>query len=395
MIKIILIITFLIFTLQADIIGFYKSAIVNLQYNKTYSLYKRSATLSQDAIFDSQYANFNINTSYIYTKAKTLKNHFNTSNISLNDKIDLFNKKSYLIKAITFGVKVKKFLLDSKKEQLFNALVSMISLYHATNKKIILNKKLYGEQSFIYKKLYILQLHGAISTLDLLRFKNLLTTSQTKIIRQENELLKMKKQLNLYAPNQPIPHLNSHIKYSKKQFLLQNPSLKVNEAMTDKLIAQANAYSHNYLPKLTIGIAYQKVNDPTANGNNFDFNIALHIPLNSGNFRKAEALKVSALNQESKNTVFKLQREKEYIILYQNYKNAQEQLLVLKANLVDYKQSKKIVKTAFLKQFIDFNNYLQVLTQTLYIQEKIINLRSQVNLNVTLINYIASGVIYE
>ena len=395
MIKIICILIALSLFLQANVINFYRTVIKNLQYDKTYSLYEQSATLSQDALVYSQYANLSLDASYANTKAKLLQSSFNTSDIAISDTLDIFNKKSYLIDAIASDIKSQRYLLQNKKEQLFHILVSMIALYHALNQKIILNQKLYDEQKSLYDKLFILQKHGAISKLDLLRFKNTLTQLQTKIIYQKNDLIKMKKQLNLYAPKQNIPNLDSKIRYSKKSFLSHNPLSNANEAMAEKSFAQAKALGNNYLPELTVSMAYQKLDDPTSYGNNYSFNLALHIPLNSSDKKKAEALKAKALSQKSHKIELQLQREKQYIALLQNYKSANKQLQVLQSNLNDYIQNQQTVKAAFMKQYIDFNSYLQVLSQTLHIQEQIIDLQQQRNQNATFINSIASGVLYE
>jgi outer membrane protein TolC len=165
--------------------------------------------------------------------------------------------------------------------------------------------------------------------------------------------------------------------------------------MAEKSLAQAKALGDNYLPELTVGMAYQKLDDPTSYGNNYSFNLALHIPLNSSDQKEAEALKAKALSQESHKIELQLQRENQYIALLQNYESANKQLQVLQSNLNDYIQSQQTVKDAFVKQYIDFNSYLQVLSQTLHIQEQIIDLQQQRNQNATFINSIASGVLYE
>jgi len=63
--------------------------------------------------------------------------------------------------------------------------------------------------------------------------------------------------------------------------------------------------------------------------------------------------------------------------------------------LHDYEQSEKTIKTAYLRQYIDFNTYTQVVLQTLHVKEQIIELKSKKELEATILNNIASGVIYE
>ena len=390
-----ILITTLSFILNADVISFYKDTIKTLSYDKTYSLYKQSNKLSQEGISYSRYANFSFDASYADTKAKTLNDPFHTVDISLYDNIDIFGKKSYQITSLALDVKAQKSLLDIQKEQLFNSLVDMIAFYYVTKEKRLLNEKLYSEQKIIYNKLHKLQLQGSLSNLDLLRFKNTLTALQTKLLNQKNEIQKMKNQLNLYAPNKKIPYLESKLRYTKNDFLSKNPHSKLNKIEADKLLVQAKSLHDNYLPELTVGVAYQDINDPTSYGNNYNFTIGIHMPINSGDFKEDEALKVNALSKRSKAIEYKLQRKNEYIKRFQDYQSALEQLKILNDNLTDYKKSEKTIKVSFLKQYVDFNTYLQVLTQALDVKERIIDLKYQADVQATILNNISSGVIYE
>lgn len=90
-----------------------------------------------------------------------------------------------------------------------------------------------------------------------------------------------------------------------------------------------------------------------------------------------------------------MQRKNEYVTRYQDYINAVQQLKVLNENLDDYEQSEKTIKTAYLRQYIDFNTYVQVIVHTLHIKEQIIDMTSKKELEATILNGIASGVIYE
>ena len=149
------------------------------------------------------------------------------------------------------------------------------------------------------------------------------------------------------------------------------------------------------MPTVTTGVAYQQLDDPTSYGNNYSFNIGLHIPLNQGNKKEAEALKVAALSTQSRSIEIKVQRENEYISRHQAYLNATKELAVLQHSLVAYQKSEKSIKEAYLKQYVDFNTYLQVLTEILGVKEQIITLKYQRDLEATIINAIGSGKIYE
>jgi len=283
-----------------------------------------------------------------------------------------------------------------KKEQLYISLINMIAIYNKRLKQHSLYRSVLNEQKNIYNKLEKLQKKGAMTSIDLLRFKNQLTSLKMSIMNQENEILKMKKQLNLYAPNQQIPMLqNSKLLYSEKEFLKQNPQLNFNNAEAQKLLVQAQGLEHSYLPDITAGVAYQQLGDPSSYGNNYSFTVGLQIPINSGNFKKTQALKVKAFSLKSKNTQYQIGRKNEYTTRYQDYINASKQLKILQESLSDYEKSEKTIKTAYLRQYIGFSTYLQVLLQTLHIKEQMLQVKSTKELEATLLNNIASGIIYE
>ena len=175
-------------------------------------------------------------------------------------------------------------------------------LYNKILKQHSLYRSVLNEQKDIYDKLEKLQQKGAMTSIDLLRFKNQLTSLKMTIMNQENEILKMKKQLHLYAPNQKIPTLkSSKLLYSEKDFLKQNPQLNFNNTEAQKLLVQAKGLDYSYLPDITAGATYQQNSDPTSYGNNYSFTVGLQIPINSGNFKESQALKVKAFSLKSQN----------------------------------------------------------------------------------------------
>ena len=396
MIKIILILIITSMTLDADIIDFYKKTVSTLQYDKEYALNKKANQLTQSGVNYSKYANFTFNADYGKTKAKGLTNAFDTTNVTFNDRLDLFGKNSYKINTLALNLKSQKSLLNIQKEQLFISLVNMIALYNKTLEQHSLYKAVLNEQKNIYNKLEKLQIKGAMTSIDLLRFKNQLTSLKMTIMNQENEILKMKKQLHLYAPNQQIPTLkSSKLLYSEEEFLKRDPQLNLNNTEAQKLLVQAKGLDDSYLPDITAGVAYQQLGDPTSYGNNYSFTVALQIPINSGNFKETEALKVKAFSLKSQNIQYRIKRKNEYITRYQDYINASKQLKILQESLSDYEKSEKNIKTAYLRQYVGFNTYLQVLLQTLHVKEQILQVKSKKALEATLLNNIASGIIYE
>ena len=394
--KLIIILFLMSIVLNADVMSFYKSVLKTLKYDKTYSLSKKASDISRESVHYGLYTNFIFDVNYASIKARTLNSSFDTTDVAINDTLDLFGKGNYKVKKLSLDLKEKKSLLDLQKEQLFITLVDILAQYHKIDEQSSLHTTLLEEQENIYNKLQKLQQSGAIRSIDLLRFKNTITTLKTKIISEKSELNKMKKQLKLYAPNEVIPTLKQNkLLYHKEDFLTYNPSLKINDINSQRLNTQAKISKISYLPDITAGIAYQKLGDPTGYGDNYSFNIGLHIPLNGGDFKQAEALKIQSLTQKNKDIQYKINRENEYIKLYEDYLNAQKQLAILRESLNDYNKSEKTIKISFLKQYVDFITYLQVLNQTLDIKEKIINMKYQESSRVTMLNMISSGKIYE
>ncbi len=396
MLKKIAIVSLLSLVAHADILDYFQEANHNLQYDKTYSLYKQSNQLSQSAIKSTQYANFNAEVGYARTNAHLLNHGFNSTNFVLSDTMDVFGKNSYKIETLQLDLQSQKASMALQKEQLFISLVTMIAIYHRTLEQENLYQTLFNEQEKMYRKLQILEKNGDITKLDVSRFNNTLTTLQSKIVTLENQATKMQKQLKLYVPNQSIPQLQEHeILYKKHRFLEHNPRQNINEFNAQKQNIQAQALKKSYLPTVTTSLAYQQLDDPTSYGNNYAFSVAVNIPLNQGDKKEAEALKVKALTQQSRAIEYKIQREDEYLQHYQAYSNAQKQLDVLNNSLESYKESQKIVKSAYLQRYVDFNTYIQVVRELLGTKEQIIHFSYQRDLEATIINAIGLGKIYE
>ena len=398
MFKKIVFLTFLCITLNADetILSFYKSALQNLQYDKSYNLYKKSNSLQKSAVSRNRFASFALDAGYISTKAVRLPNSFTTTNVALSDSIDIFGKSSYKIEELSLHLQENKTLLNIQKEKLFTSLVTMISAYREIQEKLTLHVSLLDEQQKIFDRLSLLNRSGTVSDMDLLRFKNTLTLLKTQILDEQNSVLKMRQQLHNYAQNQTIPSLHdTTVASTKEQYLHQDQNLKLSDIAALRLRNQSDSLSHSYLPDLVAATAYQKIDDPTANGDNYSFDLSLHIPLSSGDFKQSEALKAEALSVKSNDVEYKIQRENEYLERIQTIESTSQQLKILEDNLGDYQHSEDVIKVAYLKKYVDFNTYMQVLTQTLSIKEQIIQMKYQKNRETILLNTIASGAIYE
>ncbi len=383
----------------ADMTGFYKAALKHLQYNKVYALHDKANQISQRAVTYSKYANFGADIAYSKTYAKllpTAPGRFGTTDFVLHDTIDLFGENDYKIRTLRLDTKVKKSRLNLKKEQLFIALANMVALYNQTVAQLKIRQALYSREHKIYKKLAMLEKSGNITEIELLRFKNTLTALQTGIVAMKQERSNMQAQLKLYAPDQNIPKLiETKIVYGKKDFLRHNPQATINALDAQKLFTASKGKQNRYMPTLDVSAAYQRLGDPTSYGDNHAFGVALHLPLNGGDYQEAEALKVAALGKETERIEAKIQREQAYIKYCQAYQNAKQQLDVLERSRRDFEKSEAAIQKAYLKQYVDFNTYLQVLQQLLDVKEQIAAMKTKEALQATIINAIASGKVYE
>ena len=399
MFKNILFITLFGVSAYADMASFFQAALNTLKYNKTYTLTKQANKTAQSAITYKKYTDFGADIAYTKTYAKLLPNapgSFGTTDVALHDTIDIFGKSDYKIQALRFDTQMEKSRLDLKKEQLFVALANMIALYNKTKAQLELREKLYDAQHRIYEKLTTLEQNGNITEIEVLRFKNTLTTLHTSIVAMRQELSKMGTQLRLYAPNEVIPKLTqTKIRYTKEAFLQHNPKELLNRLDAKKLLTESKGVKSRYIPTLDLFAAYQKLEDPTSYGDNHSFGAALHLPLSGGDLKEAEALKVTALGKETQSIQYKIAREKEYIAHLQAYKNAKKQLEILERSRKDFEKSEATIQKAYLKQYVDFNTYLQVLRQALDVKSHIAALQNEMRKEATIINAIASGKVYE
>ncbi len=399
MFKNILFITFFGVSAYADMTSFFQAALNTLKYNKAYTLTKQANKTAQSAITYKKYTDFSADIAYTKTYAKLLPNapgSFGTTDAALHDTIDIFGKNNYKIQALRFDTQMEKSRLDLKKEQLFIALVNMIALYNKTKAQLELREKLYDTQHKIYKKLTTLEQNGNITEIEVLRFKNTLTTLQTSIVAMQQQLSKMAAQLHLYALGEAIPKLTqTKIRYTKEAFLHHNPKELLNQLDAKKLLTESKGAKSRYIPTLDLFAAYQKLDDPTSFGDNHSFGATLHLPLSGGDYKEAEALKVAALSKETQSIQYEIEREKEYIAHLQAYKNAKKQLEVLEASRKDFEKSETTIQKAYLRQYVDFNTYLQVLKQALDVKSHIAALQNEMSKEATIINAIASGKVYE
>ena len=379
----------------ADIYAFYHKALDTLVLKKQLTLEREAARLRQEAIASRRYGAFRLDAAYSDTRADLLPHHFETIDIALTDNLDLFNKKRYAIASAALDLRAKKSQLDSIRERLFRSLVAMIASYRAADAKWRFAATLYREEAAIYRELRALRRQGGVSDTDLWRFKNSLVLLKTKIIAQKAIVRKMRRSLRLYAPDEKIPALERALRYSRKAFCAFNPRALGKKIEADQSKIAAKALHDRYLPEFHISVGYEKLGDPTSYGDNYSLGIGMQMPLNRGDLKESEALRLRALRMQSELGRYDLQRAQEYITLAQDIQSAQKQMKLLEQNFRAWLKHRARMKNAYLKRLIDFNSYEQVLAQTLLLQERIVDLRYRSRKEATILNGVASGKIYE
>ena len=389
---------FLLFaaTLYANdtLLKFYKATLSHLQYDSKQINLKESEKHAHRALNWQRFGNFSLDTAYTRTKAKQLANSFETTDVSLSDTIDLFGRQSYKFESIALQYEEQKTLLEKQKEELFISLVSMISTYQQTKEILLLHQELLNKQQNLLDKLNSVQ--NSISKMNIIQLQNSITLLHIQVLDEQNELTNMQLQLDNYSASTPIPKLQEEKeKFDETAFVNLDTDARLNAIASRRLLNEACGVKENFLPRLGAAVTYQSINDPTANGDNYSFSISLSMPLDASTYEQNEALRAEALSLKSNTAVLKVKRQNEYIRQVQNIKNVKEQLTLLESNLQSYKKSEETMEKAFLKQYVDFNTYMQTFSQMLDLLEKIITLKNEKNRHTAILNALSKGTIYE
>jgi hypothetical protein len=376
------------------LIEFYHTALKNLQYDKKVTHMKKRQESATKALQWQRFGSFSMDLGHTKTKADRLINSFDTTDIALSDSLDIFGKQSYQYDSIALQYQEQKTLLDKQKEELFISLLSMISTYQQTNEILALHIKLYKKQKNTLDKLSALT--NSVSRIDILRLQNSLTLLQTQIIDENHEIQKMIDQLQNYVPNSIIPDFKEQKQvYNLNSYLHFDTDIRLNDISVRRLDNKAKGIKESFLPTLNTSVMHQNINDPTANGDNYSFTLSINIPIDTSAHYENEALKSESLSLQDEVQELQVKRKNDYLQHLENIDNANKQLAVLMDSFKNYQQIDETIRTAFLKRYVDFNTYIQTVSQTLSIQEQIIRLTQERNREIAILNGICSGVIYE
>lgn len=377
-----------------SLIKFYHTALTNLQYDKKYVSLQKGEESSKKALSWQRFGNFSMDLGHTKTKAAKLTNSFDTTDLSFNDTLDIFGKESYQYDAISLQYKEQKTLLKKQKEELFISLVSMISAYQQTKQIHKLHSDLFMQQKEMFERLSALK--ESVSTMDLLRFQNSLTLFESQLIDEEHQIKMMADQLQNYVPQTLVPELKEEqAAYNLASYLDADTDIKLNHIASRRLENEAKGLKSSFLPTLNAAATYQNINDPTANGDNYAFTLALNIPLDASVSYQNEVLRSQSLRLHDDVATLQIKRKNEFVQRVNSINNDTQQLSLLQKNLKDYQQSDSVIQKAFLKHYVDFNTYIQTHSQALSVQEQIIKLTQEKQRETAILNGICTGDIYE
>ncbi len=378
------------------LVDYVKSAQKHLQMDRRQLLINQQGSFAIEARKRERFAHFSGDLQYADTKADLLPNRYSTTDLSLTDTIDLFDKSGIAIERIRLQTMQNRMLLNSQKEHLFLSLIDMIAAYEKIYKLLALHQHLYREQMKILKQLEEASRTGAVPKIESDRFANALALFEVQIAQEKTDLETMQAQLKLYVPDREIPVLNDEeLKTDMADFLAHRPDLKAKEFESRLADNDARAIRKKWLPDASVEVAYQQNSDPTANGNNHSLLAGLHFDLNANLSKDAEAARVRALQSRCEAIGLKTAAKTQFLQYLGTIRSAEKRVEILKVAEKRAKSTLESIKTAYLKRYTDFNSYLQTLQALLSIREKIIDVSIIKQKNIDILNILGSGAIYE
>ncbi|BDY12298.1 TolC family protein [Hydrogenimonas cancrithermarum] len=378
------------------VLDYIKAAQKRLQMDRQLQMIEQQQQLGISAKKINRFTSFSVDAFYTDTKADLLPKRFNTTDISLSDTIDIFNKSGIAIEKIRLQAKQNRYLLESQKRQLFLSLIEMIASWHRTREVLQLHRKLYHEQESVLKQLKKAVNAGAMPKIESERFANTLSLFHAKIIDEQTMLETMGARLKLYVPKRTIPSLKvERLQADMNGFLLHATSLRLKYVESELAQKEAEAIQKSWLPEAIVGTAYQQNSDPTANGDNYSVFAGVHISLDAGIGKKAEAARVHAIRSKSQAIAAKIEVSEHYLNYLGSIRSAEKQAKILEPALRQAKSTLKSIKTAYLKHYTDFNSYLQAFQSYLALREKSIEVAIMKQKNILILNMLSSGAIYE
>jgi outer membrane protein TolC len=375
---------------------FYRHVLHNLHINQKARLQSRSDGLKIASNKIDRFVNIDANVFYAQTKADQLQNSFHTSQITLSDTIDIFNKNAAELQLLHLSAKQNHIKQMLQKEQIFTLLVQMVGEYNKTVWKIKKDQQTLEQQTRFSNKLALAVKAGAQPRMEYERFLNLLALLRSRIIEEQNRATTMKNSLALYSNNTPIPELTSiSIHGDITQFLKHSPSVLLNDTQALSSAAQTKKLQNSWLPKLILSADQQYNNDPTASGNNYSFEVALGIHFDGGRSKRIEASRIQTLLTQEHTYLLTIKQKSRFQTLLNTSIASKKSIKILKPSIISAQKNLQVMQTAYLKHFITFTSYTQTYQELIRLQEALSNALYRYRTSVALLNNLSQGTIYE
>ncbi|HHD72628.1 MAG TPA: hypothetical protein ENL02_01740, partial [Epsilonproteobacteria bacterium] len=142
----ILITTLTLAAADEKLLSFFHDALKTVQYPKRDALQRQASSLATSAAERGRFLNLQAEMRYGSTKAKLVANRYHTTDLTLTDTIDLFNKSADEIRAIALQLQQDRLTLQMQKKQHFLALAEMITAYHLNRERVQAHRRLLKTQ---------------------------------------------------------------------------------------------------------------------------------------------------------------------------------------------------------------------------------------------------------
>ncbi|HHH72510.1 MAG TPA: hypothetical protein ENL04_01625, partial [Sulfuricurvum sp.] len=207
-----------------DMLTFYQTALRTQQIDRQYQLELTRGKQQVSGADTDRFSALSFDLRYTRTKADTLKNGFNVTDLSVDDTLDLFGKQRDAVTALKLQSEGNLEQIQIQKRTLYGALTDMITLYRKNEMLLELHTHFFDAQSKVYASLQKGVALGSFARMDAQRFSNALALLQNQIMKERQTLQTMQTQLALYAPGSNIPDPDSNATdFNKTAFMTFDP----------------------------------------------------------------------------------------------------------------------------------------------------------------------------
>ncbi len=379
-----------------DMLTFYQTALRTLQIDRQYQLELTRGKQQVSGADTDRFSSLSFDLRYTRTKADTLKDGFNVTDLSVDDTLDLFGKQRDAVTALKLQSEGSLEQIQIQKRTLYGALTDMITLYRKNEMLLELHTHFFDAQSKVYASLQKGVTLGSFARMDAQRFSNALALLQNQIMKERQTLQTMQTQLALYAPGSNIPDPDSNATdFNKTAFMTFDPALRYARTYANISHVQADGVAKQWRPDAVAGAAYQFNSDPTAYGDNYSVYGALRLTFGGGIGKRSEAARAAALKADSAIAGARIAAEREFQTLRIAFDNARDRFKQLTPAVRSAQQNAETIKEAYFRHYVDFNTYLQTMQQLLTLQEQRIAARFEQRTASVKLNAYCQGKIYE